>query len=164
MRLGQIELSFSELDASSARVAALLSNRGVRPGDRIGVMLGQVAELPGVYYGVLRAGAVVVPIDTSSTALQVGSALEQAGAQVVFAWHECLDVAEAGARHAGADYIVVHPASFGALLDAVQAPQDTVERGPEDVAVLLYETHAIELTHAELVDRLMPLKVEDKRC
>ena len=58
IRLGERELSYAELDRDSARVAALLAERGLEPGDRIGVMLPNVPEFPLAYYGVLRAGGV----------------------------------------------------------------------------------------------------------
>lgn len=160
MRVGQVELSFTELDKTSARVAALLHARGVEPGDRVGVMLGEVAELPPVYYGALRAGAVVVPIDVAGSALHVGSVLEKAGARILLAWHEAIDAAEAGAAFAGAQYIVVHPASFDALLSDVPRSPDDVERAPGDLAVLLFPTDAVALTHGELADGVIPLTPE----
>src|SRR6266542_4123319 len=61
VRLDGLALTYRELDERSARVAGLLAARGVEPGDRVGLMLPNVAEFPMLYYGVLRAGAVVVP-------------------------------------------------------------------------------------------------------
>lgn len=164
VRVGRQELSFTELDRTTARVAALLHSRGVGAGDRVGVMLGEVVELPTVYYGVLRAGAVVVPIDVAGSALHVGSVLERAGARLVFAWHEALDAAEAGAAFAGADYIVVHPASFDALLGDVPVGPDAAERAPGDLAVLLFPTDAVAVTHGELANGVIPLTAEGRRA
>jgi long-chain acyl-CoA synthetase len=42
--LGDDELSSSELDAASARVASMLRARGLRPGDRVGIMLPNVPQ------------------------------------------------------------------------------------------------------------------------
>lgn len=159
VRLGQTDLSYAELDDMSARVAALLRGRGVEPGDYVGVILGKVVELPGVYYGVLRAGAVVVAISLASSEQQIGRQLTETGARLVFAWHEHLDTVEAGARRAGADYIVVHPASFRALLDETgPGVNGAAEPEPDDLAVVLYEpgangsANAVQLTHADVVD------------
>ena len=63
IRLGEIELSYGRLDERSARLATLLRERGLEPGDRVGVMLPNVPEFPVAYYGVLRAGAIVVPMN-----------------------------------------------------------------------------------------------------
>ena len=63
LRLDELEMSYRALDLASARVAGLLRERGVEPGDRVGLMLPNVPEFAVVYYGVLRAGAVVVPMN-----------------------------------------------------------------------------------------------------
>lgn len=164
--LGQTELSYVELDAASGRVAMLLRARGVAPGERIAVMLDRVAELPGIYYGVLRAGGVVVPLGVTSSAPEVAARLVETQARIVFAWHECLDAAEAGARAAGADYVVVHPASFFALLDEVAPSRDRVDREPADEAVILADGGGdVTLTHADLANVTMPLTLEEgKPC
>ena len=61
MRVGDASMTYREFDEASARVAGLLRERGFKPGDRAGLMLPNVAEFTVVYYGVLRAGGIVVP-------------------------------------------------------------------------------------------------------
>ena len=56
LSFGDSDTSYRELDAGSARVAGMLLARGVRPGDRVGVMLPNVPEFAIAYYGALRAG------------------------------------------------------------------------------------------------------------
>ena len=63
LRLDDLEMSYRALDVASTRVAGLLRERGVGPGDRVGLMLPNVPEFAVVYYGVLRAGAVAVPMN-----------------------------------------------------------------------------------------------------
>ena len=63
LRLGQDVLSYAELDEATARAAGLLRELGVGPGDRVGVMLPNVPYFAFAYYGVLRAGGVVVPMN-----------------------------------------------------------------------------------------------------
>jgi len=57
LRLGDDTISYGRLDEDSSRVAGLLRDHGVTPGDRVGIMLPNVPEFALVYYGVLRAGA-----------------------------------------------------------------------------------------------------------
>ena len=80
VRLGEAELTFAGLDESSARLAALLRARGLRPGDRVGVMLPNVLEFPIAYYGVLRAGGVVVPMNVLLKRREIAFYLEDSGA------------------------------------------------------------------------------------
>jgi long-chain acyl-CoA synthetase len=62
-KLDDAVLPWSAVDEASARLAGLLRARGLAPGDRVGIMLPNVPYFPVAYYGVLRAGGVVVPIN-----------------------------------------------------------------------------------------------------
>ena len=61
------------------------SSVGVGPGDRVGVMLGNTPDFAAVYYGVLRAGAVVVPMNPLLKAREVAYYLSDSQATVLFA-------------------------------------------------------------------------------
>ena len=63
VRLDDAELTYGQLDDAAARVAGVLREHGLGPGDRVGIMLPNVPYFPVCYYGVLRAGAVVVPMN-----------------------------------------------------------------------------------------------------
>lgn len=59
-------MSYAELDAASNRLARLLAGNGVRPGDRVGLLLGKSVESIVALFGVLKAGAVYVPVDPAT--------------------------------------------------------------------------------------------------
>jgi acyl-CoA synthetase (AMP-forming)/AMP-acid ligase II len=63
LRLGDAATTYQELDRDSARVAGLLRDRGMQPGDRVRIMLPNTPEIAVGYYGVLRAGGVVIPMN-----------------------------------------------------------------------------------------------------
>src|SRR4051812_17607153 len=86
-KLDDAVLTWDAADEASARVAALLRSQGLQPGDSVGVMLPNVPYFPVVYYGVLRAGGVVVPMNVLLKAREVTFYLEDPGAKFVFAWH-----------------------------------------------------------------------------
>lgn len=56
-------LGYAELDAFAARAAGLLHATGVRAGDRVALIAPNVPQMPIAYYGILRAGAAVVPLN-----------------------------------------------------------------------------------------------------
>src|SRR5947207_6730077 len=116
MRIGDAALTYAELDSASAKVGALLRGHGAQPGDRIGIMLPNVPQFALAYYGVLRAGCVVVPMNVLLKEREVAFYLSDSGAKLVFAWHECADAAELGALSAGAGVVDVSPAAFQALI------------------------------------------------
>ena len=63
---GEEPLTYSGLDRASAGVATWLAERGVRRGDRVGILLPKSVESVVGVWGVLRTGAAYVPIDRSS--------------------------------------------------------------------------------------------------
>src|ERR1700728_921232 len=87
VRVADAPMPYQPLDEARARVAGLLHERGLKPGDRVGLMMPNVAEVPVVYYGGLRAGGVVVPMNPLLKAREVAYYLGDSGAGLVFAWH-----------------------------------------------------------------------------
>src|SRR4051812_30386383 len=127
LKLDDVELTYGLLEAGSAAVAGLLREKGVEPGDRVGIMLPNVPYFAVVYYGVLRAGCVVVPMNVLLKAREVKFYLEDPEAKIVFAWHDFAEAAEAGAEQAGTECILVKPGEFEKLLGGVSEPFTGVE-------------------------------------
>jgi len=157
IRLGDATVSYRELDQASARVAGLLAARGVGPGDPVAIMLPNVPQFAVVYFGVLRAGGVVVPMNPLLKAREIAYYLGDSGASVIFAWHTVAGEAELGAKEAGAEVIVVDPATFAEVLAAAPSQSQVVNRAGDDTAVILYTSgttgrpKGAELTHANLI-------------
>ena len=156
LRAGQDFTTYAGLEQATARVAELLRERGVAPGDRVGIMLPNVREFAYAYYGVLRAGAVVVPMNVMLKEREVGFYLGDSGATLVIAWHELADPAGAGAAAAGAARLLVEPGQFGPSASRIEAQEPVAERAADDTAVILYTSgttgkpKGAELTHSNL--------------
>jgi long-chain acyl-CoA synthetase len=157
LRLGDDITSYGQLDGDSARVAGLLHDRGVKPGDRVGIMLPNTPEFALAYFGVLRAGAVVVPMNPLLKAREVGYYLGDSGARLMFGWQAFAAEAQAGAEQADAEAFIVEPGGFSAVLASAQPADEMVDRADDDTAVILYtsgttgQPKGAELTHANLV-------------
>ncbi len=156
VRLGNTALTYAELDERSARLATLLHDKGVRPGDRVGVMLPNVLEFPVAYYGVLRAGAVVVPMNVLLKRREIAFYLEDSGSKLLLAWHGFAAEAREGAADAGCELIEVEPGAFAELLDGFEPTPGLADTAEEDTAVILYTSgttgkpKGAELTHLNL--------------
>ncbi|HEY1274111.1 MAG TPA: long-chain fatty acid--CoA ligase [Thermoleophilaceae bacterium] len=155
-KLDDVELTYSMLDGASAHMAGLLRSKGVRPGDRVGLMLPNVPYFPVIYYGILRAGGVVVPMNVLLKGREVRFYLEDPGAKLLFAWHGFAEAAEAGAAEAGAECVLVEPGSFERAVGESEPFTELAERAADDTAVVLYTSgttgtpKGAELTHANL--------------
>jgi long-chain acyl-CoA synthetase len=156
LRLGERGLSYAELDEATARVAGLLRELGVGPGDRVGVMLPNVPYFAFVYYGVLRAGGVVVPINVLLKQREVAFHLGDSQAKLLFAWHEFAEPAQRGADAAAADCVIVAPGEFERVLARTEPASEVVDRVGHDTAVILYTSgttgtpKGAEITHSNL--------------
>jgi long-chain acyl-CoA synthetase len=156
LKLDDMEVSYGQLDEGSARLAAFLADHGVGPGDRVGIMLPNVPYFGVCYYGVLRAGGVVVPMNVLLKRREVAFYLSDSGAKLLFAWEGFADDAKAGADEAGAECVVVKPGEFEELLASVEPRREVVDRDPDDTAVILYTSgttgtpKGAELTHQNL--------------
>ena len=153
LKLDDVVVSYQALDEASARVAGLLKAKGVGPGDRVGIMLPNVPYFPICYYGVLRLGAVVVPMNVLLKARETGFYLSDPEAKVVLAWGDFGAAAQAGAEEAGAECVLVEPGAFEQLLGAQDPLREVVARDGSDTAVILYTSgttgtpKGAELTH-----------------
>lgn len=81
-------LSFAELDTLSNRCANALVGLGVKPGDRVTLYSGNCWEWVVSYYGALKAGAVINPINVMLTPGEVEFVANDCGATIVIASHE----------------------------------------------------------------------------
>ncbi|MGW0765452.1 long-chain-fatty-acid--CoA ligase [Streptomyces sp. NPDC002676] len=156
LRLGDDFVTYRTLDQRSARMAELLRERGVRPGDRVGIMLPDVPEFAVAYFGVLRAGGIVVPMNPLLKSREVAYYLGDSQARLLFAWHEFADEARAGAQQTGAEAVIVDAGGFDELPAPGPSADDVADRHEDDTAVVLYtsgttgEPKGAELTHANL--------------
>jgi long-chain acyl-CoA synthetase len=153
IRFGDAAMTYRELDERSGRVAGLLRELGFQAGDRVGVMLPNVPEFAVAYYGVLRAGGVVVvPMNPLLKAREVAYYLGDSGAQVMLALAAMADEAQAGSITAGARTVVVDD-DFGTMLASAPLVDEVVDRDGSDTAVILYtsgttgQPKGAELTH-----------------
>ncbi len=156
VKLDDVALTYSQLDGATAHIAGLLRERGVEQGDRVGIMLPNIPHFPICYYGALRAGAVVVPMNVLLKKREVAFYLRDSGAKLVFAWEGFAEDAQAGAEEAGAECVIVEMAGFQNLVGSAPAVTEMADTGDSDTAVILYTSgttgtpKGAELTHANL--------------
>ncbi|HEV2754226.1 MAG TPA: long-chain fatty acid--CoA ligase [Actinomycetota bacterium] len=148
---GGTPATFAEVARSAGSVAHELRSAGVVPGDRVGIAMGNVPEFVYSYFGVLAAGAAVVPLNPMLTEPEVGRILEDSGAKGVLGVSPAGDAARAAATAAGVRYVTATEWTGGT---GDLAPAET---GGDDLAVLAYtsgttgEPKGAMLTHGNLL-------------
>ena len=163
--LDDFRMSYRELDEAASLVAAGLRARGIGRGDRVGIMLPNVPQFPVVYYGVLRAGCIVIPMNVLLKGPEVAYYLGDSAASAFFFWSDFAADAMQGAADHDALRLVVSVApgpatpppgaedSFTLLAAAAGHDGSMAATHPDDTAVLLYTSgttghpKGAELTH-----------------
>lgn len=148
----QSECAFLECDDGStltyagfvrrvAQLAHVLATAGVVPGDRVFVQAPKVSDTIALYGAAVQVGAVYLPVNTAYTRTELAYFVEDAGPRVVICDTKDADSMSQLCTPCGAAVLTLGADGAGSLKDAADmAPGtfETVARGPDDLAALLY--------------------------
>src|SRR5438067_12867658 len=87
--MGDRSVTFREIDQLSDQLAVALAKRGVQPGDRVTIFMPNCVEFVIAFYGTLKIGGVVNPINAQSKEREVRFQVDDAGATAVL-YHAAL--------------------------------------------------------------------------
>ncbi|MGD8192174.1 long-chain-fatty-acid--CoA ligase [Brevibacillus ginsengisoli] len=177
----QEKITYAQLNHHVDKLAAGLISRGIRKGDRVALVLGNSLEFVSAYYGILRTGAVVVPINPIFSAREIEYILSNCEAQAVVALGALEQViAPMQERLPHVQFVVYTgevegPTSFASLLEASHGETTSMpDTTPDDLAVILYTsgttgnpkgamlTHQNMASNAEALHPLFQLTKEDR--
>lgn len=86
--------SYKELKERIRKVAALLEKNGIAEGDSVGMFMENGALWPEIYFGIVCAGCVAVPVDAKLQPRELGHVLHDAGVKFLFSSSRLLGVIE----------------------------------------------------------------------
>src|ERR1700683_3597818 len=98
VKLDDFELNYGLLEQAAMRVAGMLCERGIAPGDRVALMVPNVPHFVVAYYGLLRAGAIAVPLKWLNERREIEYYLRDSGAKLLFVWSDFAVEAEPAAQ------------------------------------------------------------------
>ena len=81
-------MTYAQLEATSNQLAAVLTRHGVGKGDRVGIMLGKSIESIISLFGILKAGAIYVPIDPLAPVSRTRTILQNCGITCLVTSHK----------------------------------------------------------------------------
>jgi long-chain acyl-CoA synthetase len=167
--LDEHRLPYRMVDQAADRVAQVLRDNGVAPGTAVGLMLPNVPQFPIVYFGILRAGCVAVPMNVLLKSGEVQYYLEDSGAQAFFFWGDfAADAMKGSAALLGLKLRVSVAGApgtpppdgaedFMSLVASVNPSGEIAPTRPDDTAILLYTSgttgrpKGAQLTHFGLL-------------
>ena len=137
------DLTYAEVDERSDAVASNLRRLGIGVGDAVAIQLPNVPEFLYAHFGILKLGAVVVPLNPLLKEREIAYHLKDSRARVLISWSMFADAALAGAAAAGVeDVFIAGTKTAGArpFAELLEGPVEPVyePRSPDDTAVVIY--------------------------
>src|SRR6478735_8677334 len=177
--LGESRLTYEQVNTFSNMVANLLVSRGIQPGDKVALSCPNLPYFTVVYFGILKAGGTVVPLNVLLKGREVAYHLADSDAKAYFCFEgtPALPIGQAG--HAGFEqaeacehFFVITAALDGAspiegvetmaqAMGSQSAEFETVGTDEDDTAVILYtsgttgQPKGAELRHRNMRDNAL---------
>ncbi|GAA1237324.1 long-chain fatty acid--CoA ligase [Janibacter melonis] len=153
LREGDRSWTFAQLREGVRGAAAELARRGVRPGDRVLVVVPTSAEFVLTYHALLALGATAVTVNPLCTPRELEHFVRDAGCTYALGWHEGAEAVTRTAADNDIPLWVLEPGAVPAEGPAI----DPAAAGVDDAAVLLYTSgttgtpKGAVLTHGNLL-------------
>jgi len=163
IQLGDRHLSFRDLDKLSNGLAKNLVALGLKPGERVAMLLENSPDFVICYFGIVKSGAIAVPLDTKYKILEIKAVFDDCQPSALIAESAILKTLSTGlSRFTYLKHLIamgesdIANASYGLLVEEADAPPQIAEY-PE-LAHIAYTSgptlrpHGAEITHKNLME------------
>lgn len=189
---GETALTYTQVNAAANQVANGLVSIGIQPGDKVALSCLNLPYFPIIYFGILKAGAVVVPLSVLLKKDEIAFHLRDSDAKAYFCFAGSEELPMGKMGHAAHQetpgcehfFLIMPKAEMPAAIEGAktfvslvtgQSPAfETAQTSAEDTAVIIYTSgttgkpKGAELTHNNLMHNailsaeLLKLVADDK--
>jgi long-chain acyl-CoA synthetase len=186
---GDVKMNYAEVNAKASQVARALLEKGIKRGDKVALSCPNLPYFPIIYYGILKIGAVVVPLNVLLKGREIAYHLADSDAKAYFCFQGAADLplGEYGFEgftqtescehfiliNSGGENPFSETETFSEFVENQPIEFDSVDTQSGDTAVILYTsgttgqpkgaelTHVNMLLNARLSDTMYPRSDHD---
>jgi long-chain acyl-CoA synthetase len=171
---GGVTYTFAQLQALASQVAGGLHAMGIRPGEHVALSCPNIPWFPIAYYGILKAGAVVVPLNVLLKPREIAYHLKDSESRAIIVFEGTPELpmaamARTACSEIGCERLIVatreatgttsipEATTLAALMSGRSPHFDTRSHRPDDTAIILYTSgttghpKGAELTHMNML-------------
>jgi len=165
--LDDARISYGELNAWANRVANGLASFGIGRGDHVALLCPNLPCFPAAYFGILKTGAVVVPLNVLLKPREIAYHLRDSDAKALICFEGTLELPMAEAAEAAIQVVpsckhfIVLPCNSADPFAGKSSDFESAGTLPDDTAVILYtsgttgQPKGAELTHLNMTMNAM---------
>jgi long-chain acyl-CoA synthetase len=159
--MGERRVSFTELEETSNKVAHALIKMGIQKGDRVATIQSSNPEFVTVFFGIIKAGAIAVPLDARYVVDELDKILNDCQPKVLVAEDPPLAALVSSLSRFGSIKHIIDASSqhegqftsYQQIISNSPAQRVNIEIAPDDIAIISYtggptnKPHGVALSH-----------------